>query len=311
MKTILSRFLLILSLGSLTAFADETNSVAGSGPGFYIGQSAFPLGDSIVITSVDRSADRLVVKGHYNLVSSATARLALYTTTSTAISVPTASSQSETISQGSADFELIDPNLVPGMNHVSMYAIPGGKSFAVVYFGNPEEAAAESQLDLAYVGADAVAKDSAKNLGHNAPATPVSTSGPNQALLAYLGNPVEPPVGVASAYRPQGLTNAIQTAAGNAGIMVKKVAVDDSEFPFLIGVTCSGADFSKLKEQLRKMGDYEYNGSIGNDVNSDGSDTCNVFSIVPDRVYPASTALSIYHRLWLRQQVFYDQLNGR
>ena len=57
------------------------------------------------------------------------------------------------------------------------------------------------------------------------------------------------------------------------------------------------------------MAGYEYNGSIGNDVNKDGSDTCNAFSLVPSRAYPAGTGQKIYRRLWLRQQVFYDKVN--
>lgn len=78
-----------------------------------------------------------------------------------------------------------------------------------------------------------------------------------------------------------------------------------------MGVTCVGSDFAKLKEQLRKLDGYDYSGSIGNDVNRNGSDTCNVFSLVPYRAYPAGTAGQIYHRLGLRQQVFYDRIAGR
>jgi hypothetical protein len=150
-----------------------------------------------------------------------------------------------------------------------------------------------------------------ENVNGGSPQPPGSASGANQTLLEYLGNPVEPPANLDARYTAEGLTNALVLAARNAGITVKKVAVDNSEFPILVGVLCGGSDFAKLKNQLKTMDGYEYNGSIGNDTNSDGSDTCNVFSIVPNRAYPPETSQRIYHRLWLREQVFYDQVHSK
>lgn len=138
-----------------------------------------------------------------------------------------------------------------------------------------------------------------------------STSGPNQVLFEYLENPVEPPANMDARYTKEGLINAIQLAARNAGITVKKVIVDDSEFPFLMGVICAGSDAAKLKAEIKKMDGYGYSGSIGSDRNSDGSDTCNVFCIVPYSAYPPGTEHQIGHRLMLREQVFYDKINGR
>ena len=112
-------------------------------------------------------------------------------------------------------------------------------------------------------------------------------------------------------YTKEGLINAIQLAARNAGITVKKVVIEDSEYPFLVGVICGGSDAAKLKDQIRKLDGYAYNGSIGNDTNADGSDTCNAFSIVPSRAYPLGAGQRIYHRTWLRQQVFYDKLSAQ
>ena len=109
----------------------------------YIGQSWFPKGDSIEITSVGRSADRMIVKGHYTLVSHDNAELALYITTSTNIPVPEDRQQRMQISKGRGDFELIDSHLVPGLPHVSMYA--DGESFAALYFGTRAEALEESR----------------------------------------------------------------------------------------------------------------------------------------------------------------------
>jgi serine/threonine protein kinase/tetratricopeptide (TPR) repeat protein len=109
----------------------------------YIGQACFPKGDSIEITSVERSKERMVVKGHYSLVSQDHAELALYITTSTDIRVPEDSLQRMQITKGRGDFELIDSHLVPGLPHVSMYA--DGEPIAALYFGTKAEALEESK----------------------------------------------------------------------------------------------------------------------------------------------------------------------
>jgi serine/threonine protein kinase len=115
---------------------------SGSPTNFYIGQAYFPKGDSIEITSVERTENQMTVKGHYNLISHDQASLALYITTSTNIpSIHEGSRQTMTISKGQGDFELVDPHPVPGLPHVSMFA--DGHSFAVLYFGNKNEAAEE------------------------------------------------------------------------------------------------------------------------------------------------------------------------
>jgi predicted Ser/Thr protein kinase len=110
---------------------------------FYVGQASFAHGDSIEITSVERSTNRMVVKGHYNLVSHDQAELALHITTSTDISVPEDSKNRMQISKGRGDFELVHSHLVPGLPHVAMYA--DRKVFANLYFGTQAEALEESR----------------------------------------------------------------------------------------------------------------------------------------------------------------------
>ena len=116
---------------------------------FSIGQASFPFGDTIEITSVARTKDRLVAKGHYNLVSADRAKLALYLTTTNNIAVPTDASQEMEIFKGRGDFELVHSHLVPGWPHVTMYAT-NGHGFAGVYFGSRDEAAAERKMDLSH-----------------------------------------------------------------------------------------------------------------------------------------------------------------
>jgi serine/threonine protein kinase/tetratricopeptide (TPR) repeat protein len=116
----------------------------------YIGQAYFPGGDSIEITSVDRTDRRMVVRGHYNLVSHDKALLALYCS-STNRNPHEDASQRMQISRGRGDFELSRSHLYPGLHHVTMYSLGAtGKPFAGVYFGSREEAREEAKLDLSY-----------------------------------------------------------------------------------------------------------------------------------------------------------------
>ncbi len=109
---------------------------------FHIGQAWFPEGDSIEITSVERSTNRMVVKGHYRLVSHDNALLALYITT-TNKNVPEGSGEGRPISKGYDDFTLVHLPPIPGLPHVSMYA--DGHPFASLYFGTRAEALEESK----------------------------------------------------------------------------------------------------------------------------------------------------------------------
>ncbi len=111
--------------------------------GFYIGQTNFPKGDAIEIISVERSENAMTVKGHYNLVSADEASLWLNITATNNDEVPnqTEPPQSIHIYKGRGDFKLSRSQLVPGLPHVSMY--DNHHSFADIYFGNKDEAAAE------------------------------------------------------------------------------------------------------------------------------------------------------------------------
>jgi tRNA A-37 threonylcarbamoyl transferase component Bud32 len=111
---------------------------------FYIGQTWFPQGDLIEITSVERTGNQMTVKGHYHLVSHDQASLALYINTSTNLpGVHEGPQQTMSIAKGQGDFKLIHPHPVPGLPHLSMYA--DGESFAALYFGTPAEALEESK----------------------------------------------------------------------------------------------------------------------------------------------------------------------
>ena len=111
---------------------------------FYIGQTNFPHGDSIEITSVERRKDWMRVTGRYNLVSADTAQIALFITTTNGGSTRVDPLQRVEIHHGQGSFELVHPHVVPGLPHVSMYDT-NGISFATLYFGNKKEAAEEQK----------------------------------------------------------------------------------------------------------------------------------------------------------------------
>jgi hypothetical protein len=241
------------------------------------------------------------VEGTYTLDSRDEADLAFYATAISASGpIPIDPKQHIRIQKGTGSFHLVKTMNEDGYLHVSFYLVPSGSSFGGVYFGQGDRVLRNKGSNL---------RD--ENINGSSPEKPVSTAGPNQVLFEYLGNPVEPPANMDAKYTRENLINAIQLAARNAGITVRKIVIDDSEYPFLVGVICGGSDSVKLKDQLRKLDGYAYNGCIGNDTNSDGSDTCNVFSNIPSRAYPPGTGQRIYHRTWLRQQAFYDRLNAQ
>ena len=137
-----------------------------------------------------------------------------------------------------------------------------------------------------------------------AAAVPDANSSSN-AFLAYLGEAVPPPSNIDPAYTKEGLLNAVQQAAQLAGVSLKKLEIETSEFPFLAGVVCdSDADFEKLKAQFKKMPAYEYGGANSNHG-------IYAFNITPGRSYPSEARERINRRTMLRMQMFFDQLTGR
>src|ERR1017187_1325166 len=129
-------------------------------------------------------------------------------------------------------------------------------------------------------------------------------AGPNQVMFDYLGNPVAPPANTDAAYSKEGLASAMQDAAQAANVTLTKVEVDDSEFPFLVGVVCANkGDVEKLKEQIRKMATYDYSGGVG-------GDTKMVMNLIPYSAFPRDGRERIQHRMMLREALFYDKITG-
>jgi len=150
-----TRFLLVLCLATLmimplimSSGAAREVTMVGESKSDYIGQAYFPRGDSIEITSVNRSPDRMVVKGHYNLVSHDQATLFLYISSTNGGGPDKVrdDAQRMKISKGRGDFELVRSHFVPGLPELVMYG--NGESFGDLYFGTRAEAAKESTMNL-------------------------------------------------------------------------------------------------------------------------------------------------------------------
>lgn len=139
-----------------------------------------------------------------------------------------------------------------------------------------------------------------------------SVPGPNKVLYDYLGDPVATPPNMDAAYTKEGLTRAIQDAAKAAGISLTKLEIDDSEFPFLVGVIyanegdvdTSNGSSQKLTEQIRKMAAYNYTGGVG-------AHNAYVMNLVPNTAFPTDARQRIFHRLMLREAVLYDKIQEK
>jgi RNA polymerase sigma factor (sigma-70 family) len=129
------------------------------------------------------------------------------------------------------------------------------------------------------------------------------TTNENQSLYEYLGNPVAQPAGLDAAYTKAGLTSAMQNAAQAANISLKKLEIDDSEFPFLVGFICANdGDYDKLIEQLNKEG-YQLIDFTR------GSVDC-VIDITPRSAYSIQDRSQVMHRQKLRETIFFENLRS-
>jgi len=132
---------------------------------------------------------------------------------------------------------------------------------------------------------------------------PISATGPNSVLYQQLGKPVAPPANLDAAYTKEGLIQGMQTAAQNAGISLVKLEIDDSEFPYLVGVViATQEDMEKFKEQIRKMAAYHFAGGMGG--------TTYVMNLVPSRAFPPGIGDRIYLRMIPREGILYDALRA-
>ena len=83
-----------------------------------------------------------------------------------------------------------------------------------------------------------------------------------------------------------------------------KLEIDDSEFPFLVGVVCgSREDRQKLEDQITKVPGCKYIGGWG-------GNTMRVMDLVPLTACPAQARERVYHRIALREAILGNKIIG-
>jgi hypothetical protein len=115
---------------------------------------------------------------------------------------------------------------------------------------------------------------------------------------------VDPALNTDARYTKQGVINAVQSAAQNAGVSLQGLETDDSEFPVLVGLTCDQQVYDKLLDELKKLDGYGYSGGVGGSSH-------HVFNITPLLANPAGASEQVSRRQMLRLQVFYQKVNAQ
>ncbi|HSU55299.1 MAG TPA: hypothetical protein VLT36_14680, partial [Candidatus Dormibacteraeota bacterium] len=92
-------------------------------------------------------------------------------------------------------------------------------------------------------------------------------------------------------------------AAAQAAGVPAQVQIEESEYPFLVGVICSRPSYARLMEELRKDKSYADQGSVGNE-------RCQAMNIVPYAAFPKESSERISHRLTVRMQMLNERLSA-
>lgn len=265
---------------------------------FELGRAEFEPGDSITIQEVRGNTDLIqidgtyCVTGTYTLASQDEANLCFFSTTTNRTSSPSRvdPAQMVRVTKGTGAFSLAKRMNDDGYLHVTFYSLKTRGDFGGVYFGQGQGVLQDKHFSNRQSAAHSASSE----------AEPVSLTGPNQALINYLGNPVAPPSDIEPAYTKEGLQQGMKTAAENAGIALVKVEIEDSEFPFLVGVIFANpGDKPKLKEQIQKMSPYAISGGVGDEITY-------AMNIVGH--FPPNESQRIGRRMTLREAILYEKL---
>ena len=131
------------------------------------------------------------------------------------------------------------------------------------------------------------------------------TSKANRALLAYLGDPVPPPDNMDSIYDKEHLLKAFTALCQKADFVITKLAVDDSEFPFLVYGTLDGSHTLPETPLFEDQKGYTYGGSVRGSIGKEA--TYFAVNMVPPSQYPEDQEKACNRRLMLRLQMLADK----
>ena len=279
-----------------------------------LGASEFAPGDRIVITSFRGNREHLepggryVLEGSYTLASADSADLAWFTTSRLpGGSEPVTDDLLVRVTRGSGNFHLERAVRDDGWLHVSFYDV-NGHPHGGIYFG--EKGFENTVLRKKGWSDFPMNPPSNKPVEKSAPARngAITLSDPaNRAIMAYLGDAVSPPAGLDAKYSPTNLLAAFTALSMKQGLRIVRVAVDDSEFPFLVyGLVAGKHDFRELETGLRQMKDYDYGGSVVGSTDKGG--TYFSLNMIPCGQYPSGQAAACNRRLMVRLQMLADSV---
>jgi len=279
---------------------------------FELGATEFGTGDGIVITSVRgnrrhlESGGRYLVEGSYTLASADNADLALHATSrGPSGPSPIMPDQQVGISRGSGHIHLKKTLRDDGWLHISFYV--NGHSHGGIYFGEKgvEKSILRKKGWSDFSSDSALAKPGREfDTGEKAGAL---ANDANLAILAYLGDPVPAPAGLAAKYNRTNLHAAFTALSKKADLRIKTLEVDESEFPFLAyGVLAGKCDFRVLEKGLREMKGYYYGGSVVGQT--DQGATYFALNMVPHDQYPSDQC---NRRLMIRLQMLAEVARRR
>ena len=273
------------------------------------GAIEFAPGDRIVITAMrgDRQhlelGGRYLLEGSYTLDSAASADLAWFVTSRVPSGgTPIADEEHMNISRGSGTFRLKKTVHHDGWLHISFYV--DGKSHGGIYFG---EKGVENTILRKKDWSDfraAGVRTGREAAGNGASTIPDDA---NRAIMAYLGSPVPPPANLDPKYNPTALIGTFTAIGKQAGWSIEKLAVDDSEFPFLVyGLLAGKRDYKEIENGLRGTKAYEYAGSVVGTTDKEA--TYFSLNMIPYGQYPPGQFAACNRRLMVRLQMLADRV---
>jgi hypothetical protein len=271
-----------------------------------LGAGGFLAGDQITITELRGNQKHLepggsyLVEGTYTLASADSADLALFTTTrGPSGSTPVQGGQHIQITRGTGTFRLYETNIPDGWLHVSFY-LNNGNSRGGIYLG--EKGREKTIMRNQEWFRDVAGKQHEFETGSRGGSGLESKA--NLELLAYLGNPVPPPAGMDPRYDRENLLKAFTALCRKSDLVITKLAVDDSEFPFLVYGTLKGAHPLPEKSAFEEQKGYTYGGSVRG---SHDEGTYFAVNMVPLSQCPEDQQKACHRRLMLRLQMLADK----
>lgn len=128
-------------------------------------------------------------------------------------------------------------------------------------------------------------------------------------LVRHLGAPVPMPEDLDPRYRPDALQAFVERLARETACPLKRLAVDESEYPPLVGAVLETAeDYGWLGRTVERLGggDYAYNGCASS---RDRGELRFALNVIPSVViYERPDAQRISNRLMLRLETLREEL---